>query len=51
MHRGVLKWMLEREETLVSKVDKGLVEDVDFWFGQQAWQNFDDFLKKDGVVF
>lgn len=42
---GDVLWrFVELDDTLVKKLDKGLVEDADYLFGQREWRKFDEFF-------
>lgn len=51
MNGDVLEHLMELDDTIVKKLDKGLVEDADYRSGQRAWHKFDKFLGGEGEVF
>lgn len=51
MNEDVLERLMELDDTLAKKLDKGLVEDVDYRYGQRVWRTLDEFWGYEGVVF
>lgn len=51
MNGDVLARLMELDDTLDRKLDKGLVEDADYYFEEQAWHKFDEFLHGDCIIF
>lgn len=43
MNDDVLERLVELDGTLITKMDKRLVKDTNYRFGQCAWQKFDEF--------